>query len=78
VRLGDNVPPWVRERRQPTKAELADKHVADGGGMGTASGNSLPDDVDDSDTETVELSSGILLQRPKASPASNIKMRKFE
>jgi hypothetical protein len=33
VKLSDNVPPWVRERRQPTRAELAGKHEADGGGM---------------------------------------------
>jgi hypothetical protein len=42
------LPVWVREKRQPTKAELAAKHFADGGGMGSSSsttgGNSLGDD----------------------------------
>lgn len=29
--LVDGIPPWRREKRQPTRAELAAKHIADGG-----------------------------------------------
>lgn len=46
MKLGDRAPPWVRERRPPTRAELAAKHLADSGGTdnsGGFSGNSLGD-----------------------------------
>lgn len=33
MKLSNNRPVWVREGRQPTRAELAGKHAADGGGM---------------------------------------------
>ena len=38
--LAENVPVWVREKRQPTRAELAAKHDADGGGMAPPASNS--------------------------------------
>jgi hypothetical protein len=31
--LQDSAPAWVRERRKPTRAELAAKHIADGGSV---------------------------------------------
>jgi hypothetical protein len=43
------LPVWVREKRQPTKAELAAKHFRDGGTVGTAAppdaGPSVPADA---------------------------------
>jgi hypothetical protein len=42
----DNAPAWVKERRRPTRAELAAKHFADGGTVGPAgSENNLDDFV---------------------------------
>lgn len=38
--LADGAPAWVREKRQPTKQELAAKHAADGGGMGAPAADS--------------------------------------
>lgn len=75
-KASENMPIWQREKRQPTRAELADKHAADGGGMGSSvSGNSLPDDVADEDTETVELEGlpGTFVKRPKAPANINVK-----
>lgn len=39
MKLSDNVPVWVREKRQPTREELAAKHFADGGSVGTPASN---------------------------------------
>jgi hypothetical protein len=33
-KASDSAPIWVREKRRPTREELAAKHFADGGGMG--------------------------------------------
>lgn len=72
MKLGDNVPVWVREKRQPTREELAGKHAADGGGMNTASGNTLPDDAE---TELVELFPGTWAYKPI--PAADIKVKRY-
>lgn len=81
MKLGGNLPVWIREKRQPTKAELAGKHVADGGGMGTSGpGNTLPDDEPTgAEYELVPLSESspnILVRRAKEAPPSTIKIRK--
>lgn len=81
-KASENMPVWQREKRQPTRAELADKHAADGGQSSTASGNTLPaDDPPGTEYETVPLSEAsphILIRRPIAAPATEIKMRKFK
>jgi hypothetical protein len=76
MKLGDNRPIWVREKRAPTRAELAAKHAADGGGSATASGNTLPDD-EPGETELHEICPGTFIRRPKAVPVADIKLRKI-
>lgn len=85
--LADGVPPWTRERRQPTHKELAAKHVADGGFEtygAQAVGNSHPGnslgDMAQTDKELVELEGmpGTFVRRPKAVSVPDIKLRSFD
>lgn len=79
--LVDNLPIWSQQRRQPTRAELAAKHAADGGGVGSsAPSNSLPDDEPaGTEFELVPLSESsphIMVRRPKTvAPTPQIKLR---
>jgi hypothetical protein len=80
MKLGDQVPAWVRERRQPTRAELAAKHAADGGGMNTSS--SLGTDVFDEplggEGELVPVGdTGCFVRKPKEASAGKVKVRRF-
>ena len=75
--IRDNAPIWMRENRAPTRAELAAKHFADGGGMAPSVDNALP--ADDGETELVRLGdTNIFVRKPKAVPAdTGIKVRRF-
>jgi hypothetical protein len=79
--LRDALPAWARERRQPTRAELAAKYFADGGRVASGSGNTLPDDEPEgTEFELVPLSEtspNILVRRPKAVPAQDIKVKRY-
>lgn len=79
MKLGDNMPIWTREKRAPTRAELAARHFADGGGMGTSRpGNSLPDDEPASETELVEVGdTGAFIRIAKESPATKIAVKRY-
>lgn len=66
VPIRNGAPPWMKERRQPTREELAAKHAADGGGMALPPGaNTLPDDVPEG---PITLSDGTTLAVAPAAP----------
>ena len=72
--IRNGVPIWQREKRSPTRAELAAKHFADGGGVAPSVANSLPED---DETELVRLGdTNIFVRKPKTVPTTEIKLRK--
>ena len=77
-KASDNMPAWQREKRAPTRKELAEKHFADRGGMDPGPGNSLPADEPAGEMELAELPGlpGTFVRKPKQD--SEIKMRKIE
>lgn len=82
MRLGDNVPVWVREKRPPTRAELAAKHVSDGGSMAYGVPPSPSTDAffkeAPKETELVPVGdTGTFVRLAKETPAVKIAVKRY-
>lgn len=85
MKLSDNLPIWAKEKRAPTRAELAAKHVADGGSMAYGVPESATDptqaaffEVAAAETELVPVGdTGTFIRQVKEAPTSKINVRRF-
>lgn len=77
------MPAWVRERRQPTRAELVGRHVADGGteyyGVSASAASNAFFSESPAETELVPVGdTGTFVRQPKVAPAAaSIKVKRY-